>query len=78
MRKDYGNYIDNHDVVMRFNALSLQSKFKKHVGGKATIRVFNHSRSRQACCRKDRAVKVGKPNDNSTAYILWHPGGLRY
>lgn len=75
LKKEYGQYIDNHDIVMRFNMLSLNKGFERHVGRKATVRVFNHSRGRQACCFANKHSSAA--GNGSVVYVLWHPGGMR-
>lgn len=40
LNKEYGEYIDEHDVIIRFNTAKVDG-FEKHVGSKTTIRFCN-------------------------------------
>lgn len=66
IKAKYGKYIDNHDVVVRFNT-SPTTEFRAHVGTKTSARVLNNSRSVSACCSGNLPEKRG------IAMLLWFP-----
>jgi len=67
--KKYGQFIDQHEAVVRFNRLSTQGKYSPHVGSKTTLRVLNHQLSKDGCCKRQLHP------DHNTSILLWHPGG---
>ena len=76
--KEYGEAIDKHDVVMRFNVMTLTAQLAANVGTRTTFRMVNHLRSRHACCPKSQGGKGKMPEKGGKAkgmsLILWHPG----
>jgi hypothetical protein len=76
--KAYGEAIDKHDVVMRFNVMTLTAQLAPNVGTRTTYRMVNHLRSRHACCPKSQGGKGKMPEKGGKAkgmsLILWHPG----
>jgi len=76
--KAYGEAIDKHDVVMRFNVMTLTAELASNVGTRTTYRMINHLRSRHACCPKSQGGKGKMPEKGGKAkgmsLILWHPG----
>ncbi|QDZ25359.1 sialyltransferase [Chloropicon primus] len=68
VKKKYGKYIDNHDLVMRFNTQAL-GRFKDKVGSKVTMRILNNFHTTQACCRGKLPEGKGKSID----MVLWFP-----
>ncbi|KAK3267302.1 hypothetical protein CYMTET_24130 [Cymbomonas tetramitiformis] len=76
VKKKWGKYIDNHDLVVRFNTQEL-AKFQDHVGGKTGLRVLNHARSRQTCCPSEQGTRLPEKQSGKkipAAFLLWHPG----
>mmetsp|Transcript_36172 Transcript_36172/g.78935 ORF Transcript_36172/g.78935 Transcript_36172/m.78935 type:complete len:412 (-) Transcript_36172:318-1553(-) len=74
----YGSFVDNHDLVVRFNSLRTD-KFSKKVGNKTTIRFLNHARSFATCKRGysilpegDDLKERGKQAELQVL-LLWHP-----
>ena len=47
-KEKWGEYIDNHDVVVRFNNLP-NLPYSAHVGNRTSIRIVNHRRSLASC-----------------------------
>ena len=76
--KAYGEAIDKHDIVMRFNVMTLTPRLALNVGTKTSFRMVNHLRSRHACCPKSQGGKGKMPEKGDKAkgisLILWHPG----
>jgi len=76
--KAYGEAIDKHDVVMRFNVMDLTEKLAPNVGTRTTFRMVNHLRSRHACCPRSQGGKGKMPEkggqSKGMSLILWHPG----
>lgn len=68
--KEYGKYIDRHDLVVRFNTQPVEP-FQSHVGTKTTFRIANHRRSLGLCCRGN--FPEGKAGRNDTGVLLWFP-----
>eukprot|EP00232_Nephroselmis_pyriformis_P006024 CAMPEP_0182887408 /NCGR_PEP_ID=MMETSP0034_2-20130328/20808_1 /TAXON_ID=156128 /ORGANISM="Nephroselmis pyriformis, Strain CCMP717" /LENGTH=279 /DNA_ID=CAMNT_0025020773 /DNA_START=21 /DNA_END=857 /DNA_ORIENTATION=- len=64
-KKQYGQYINKHDVVVRFNVQKV-GKFSKSVGSKTTYRVLNNARSVDACCQ-------GMMPEKKAGLIFWFP-----
>jgi hypothetical protein len=49
-QRRYGEYIDAHEEVVRFN-VQKTFEFASYVGNKTALRVVNHRRSLAMCCR---------------------------
>lgn len=69
--KKYGQYIDNHEFVVRFNVQPVQP-YAEYVGSKTSLRVANHRRSLALCCRGN--FPEGKAKQNGTGVMIWYPG----
>ncbi|KAK3260058.1 hypothetical protein CYMTET_30970, partial [Cymbomonas tetramitiformis] len=67
-KRDYGMYIDSHELVVRFNVLPTIG-FEQFVGRKTSLRVVNHRRSLTACCRG--GWPDPKANDTQVGIALW-------
>ena len=69
VKKKYGKYIDNHDVVLRFNTAPIGPEYRANVGSKTSARVLNNSRSVSACCEG----KLPASDSKDIAMIMWFP-----
>lgn len=69
-RKEYGQYIDRHELVVRFNVLPTEG-FAANVGNRTGLRVVNHRRSVAACCRGN--FPEARAGETSTGVLLWFP-----
>jgi hypothetical protein len=75
--RKYGEYIDRHDVVVRFNVLPVKG-FEQYVGSKTTLRVVNHRRSVTACCRRGwPEPRDSNGTDTTAGIMLWFPNQVR-
>jgi hypothetical protein len=71
--RKYGQYIDKHDIVVRFNVLPVRG-FEEFVGSKTSLRVVNHRRSVTACCRRGWPEPRDSNGTDTTAGIMtWFP-----
>ena len=68
IKKKYGKYIDNHDLVMRFNTQQV-GRFKDKVGSKVTMRILNNFHTTQACCNG----KLPEGRSKKIDMVLWFP-----
>lgn len=70
-KKAYGQYIDNHDVVVRFNLVPLDPK---HVGARTTVRLLNFASSKKACGGGQGSLSTdrGRSLGELRAVMLWH------
>ena len=70
-KQKFGKYIDNHDLVLRFNTQAL-GKYKANVGSKVTMRILNNFNTIMACagagCRRKR---------RKIDMVLWFPAARR-
>ena len=69
--KKYGEYIDNHEFIVRFNDQPVQ-QYADHVGSRTSLRFANHRRSLALCCRGN--FPEGKLKQNGTGVMIWYPG----
>eukprot|EP00241_Pyramimonas_parkeae_P006164 CAMPEP_0114232842 /NCGR_PEP_ID=MMETSP0058-20121206/4833_1 /TAXON_ID=36894 /ORGANISM="Pyramimonas parkeae, CCMP726" /LENGTH=424 /DNA_ID=CAMNT_0001344365 /DNA_START=177 /DNA_END=1448 /DNA_ORIENTATION=+ len=67
----YGSYIDQHDLVLRFNAQTVRG-FSEHVGSKTSMRILNRAEGAKACC-SSAAQDRGLLGAETNALLLWHP-----
>ncbi|KAK3274066.1 hypothetical protein CYMTET_17734 [Cymbomonas tetramitiformis] len=75
LQKPYGAYIDNHDLVVRFNTLST-GKYAQKVGEKTTVRLLNHARSLRVCKQPTSSLPEGTNParlKELKTIVLWHP-----
>ena len=49
LRKKFGKYINNHDVIVRFNMAPIGG-FEQHVGNRTDVWVNGHEASKRLCC----------------------------
>lgn len=71
-KKAYGEHIDNHDVVIRFNLVPLE---KKYVGSKTTVKLLNFASSRKMCHGNSQLLSAaaGKQQESAIrSVMLWH------
>lgn len=73
-KEKWGEYIDNHDVVVRFNNLP-NLPYSAHVGNRTSIRIVNHRRSLASCCRGN--FPEGRIAGSRTAILVWFPAAQR-
>jgi hypothetical protein len=72
MAKEYGQYIDKHDVVVRINVLdNNNAKFNASLGQKATHRVLSYKMSKDVCCLQPASKHP--PDNDELIYLAWFP-----
>ena len=62
-----GEYIDEHDAVLRINDGPQGSP--QDVGERTTHRIYNRNKSIKACCNDEAAAALAP----GTMILLWHP-----
>jgi len=72
VHKQYGPYIDQHELVVRFNVMTISDRVSSNVGNKTSIRIMNHSRSKYACCQGKLPERSRDAKERPTL-VLWHP-----
>ena len=72
MAKEYGQYIDKHDVVVRINVLdNNNAKFNASLGQKATHRVLSYKMSKDVCSLQPASKHP--PDNDELIYLAWFP-----
>ena len=73
-KQEWGAFIDNHDVVVRFNNLP-NIPYSNHVGNRTSLRIVNHRRSLASCCRGN--FPESKEPGSTTAIMVWFPAAQK-
>lgn len=79
LKHAYGQYIDNHDLVVRMNVVKITGKLINNVGKKTSMRMLNRRHSISVCENPNKALpSTEAAQANSTggelrAIALWHP-----
>jgi hypothetical protein len=69
-KKPYGDHIDNHDVVVRFNLVPLE---RKHVGMRTHVRLLNFANSKKVCDKGQKELMAGEKSlGDLRSVMLWH------
>ena len=69
----YGQFINQHDAVIRFNMVNFQS-FQVHVGNETTYWVNGHAPSKELCCPgTTRGMFTRRANGQHPEIVLWFP-----
>jgi hypothetical protein len=67
LRKQFGEYINNHDLVVRFNMAPI-SGFEQHVGNRTDVWVNGHEASKRLCC-----IGSAKMGIHAKDHVMWFP-----
>ena len=67
LRKKFGKYINNHDVIVRFNMAPIGG-FEQHVGNRTDVWVNGHEASKRLCCTG--SAKMGA---HAKDHVMWFP-----
>ena len=67
LRKKFGKYINNHDVIVRFNMAPIGG-FEQHVGNRTDVWVNGHEASKRLCC-----IGSAKMGAHAKDHVMWFP-----
>ncbi|CAL6413574.1 unnamed protein product [Bathycoccus prasinos] len=67
LRKKFGKYINNHDVIVRFNMAPIGG-FEQHVGNRTDVWVNGHEASKRLCC-----IGSAKMGTHAKDHVMWFP-----
>ena len=67
LRKKFGKYINNHDVIVRFNMAPIGG-FEHHVGNRTDVWVNGHEASKRLCC-----IGSAKMGAHAKDHVMWFP-----
>ena len=67
LRKKFGKYINNHDVIVRFNMAPIGG-FEQHVGNRTDVWVNGHEASKRLCC-----IGAAKMGTHAKDHVMWFP-----
>ena len=67
LRKKFGKYINNHDVIVRFNMAPIGG-FEHHVGNRTDVWVNGHEASKRLCC-----IGSAKMGAHAKDHVIWFP-----
>ena len=67
LRKKVGKYINNHDVIVRFNMAPIGG-FEQHVGNRTDVWVNGHEASKRLCC-----IGSAKMGAHAKDHVMWFP-----
>ena len=67
LRKKFGKYINNHDVIVRFNMAPIGG-FEQHVGNRTDVWVNGHEASKRLCC-----IGSAKMGAHAKDHVIWFP-----
>ena len=67
LRKKFGKYINNHDVIVRFNMAPIGG-FEQHVGNRTDVWVNGHEASKRLRC-----IGSAKMGAHAKDHVMWFP-----
>ena len=67
LRKKFGTYINNHDIIVRFNMAPIAG-FEQHVGNRTDVWVNGHEASKRLCC-----IGSAKMGAHAKEHVMWFP-----
>ena len=67
LRKKFGTYINNHDIIVRFNMAPIAG-FEQHVGNRTDVWVNGHEASKRLCC-----IGSAKMGAHAKDHVMWFP-----
>jgi len=74
LEREYGRYIDAHDVVVRINVLE-NHRYHASLGNKTDFRVLSYKMSKDVCCFMPPEKHT--PENDHLTYLIWFPANRK-